>query len=243
MTPGSLADDGWCVLPGAVDGRALEQLRHLAESLVMLANVSVRESSGAVYAARNVLSLVPEFQTAWKTPQLVRFIIASLGANAGLVRGLYFDKPPTQSWALPWHKDLLIAVEPFDSADGYSMPRPRAGVLHSEPPLSVLESMLTLRIHLDDVTPENGPLQVATGSHTSGKELGMEQSRVDTILARAGDVLAMTPLLAHCSGRSHDGCESHRRILHLEFSSLPALPGGIRWYTFLPVGPVPEDDS
>ena len=34
----------------------------------------------------------------------------ALGPGLGLVRVLYFDKPPGQSWALPWHKDLTIAV-------------------------------------------------------------------------------------------------------------------------------------
>jgi ectoine hydroxylase-related dioxygenase (phytanoyl-CoA dioxygenase family) len=205
----------------------------------LLVNDAVRERGGAAYACRNVLELCPPLVTAWRTAPLIVLLDRVLGQEAGLVRGLYFDKPPAQTWALPWHKDLTIAVRDDREVPGYSKPRLKAGVWHCEPPLSVLEGMLTLRIHLDEVTEENGPLEVLPGSHRTGKELRMSRFEPRRILAGAGDVLVMRPLLAHSSGRSHAGTRRHRRVLHLEFAGVRQLPGGQQWHAFYPVAFAP----
>ncbi len=231
---------GWCIVDQAISSSQLMQLRVLTDRLLESPDEGVRQSEGHVYAARNVMDVAPEICDAWKSPLLLDFVQRRLGNDAGLVRVLYFDKPPEQTWALPWHKDLLIAVATTEPAPGYSTPRLRAGVPHSEPPLEVLESMITLRIHLDEITPENGPLQVASGTHRTGKTLLLEGFERHTICTAAGDVLAMCPLLAHCSGRSVPGTTRHRRVLHLEFSSLSKLPGAVRWFHFTPV--VATDD-
>lgn len=230
------AEQGWCILSQALEPSRLERLLALTDRLVDSLDEGVRRSEGAVYAARNVVQVIPEVVSAWRSPVLVDFIRRSPGSDAGLVRILFFDKPPEQTWALPWHKDLLIATEPFASAEGYSPPRPRAGVPHTEPPLSVLESMVTLRLHLDEITPENGPLQVASGTHRTGKTLLLDGYPQQTICTAAGDVLAMSPLLVHCSGSSDPATKRHRRILHLEFSRSRNLPGGVRWHFWSDVG-------
>ncbi len=225
-------DQGWCVLNGAVDHRQLELLRRLADRLVESPVESVRQNDGVVYAARNVMDVIPEIKDAWRSNPLIEFVRLRLGSQVGLVRAMYFDKPPAQTWALPWHKDLLIAVDSLAEARGYSSPRPRAGVPHTEPPVEVLESMITLRIHLDEITIENGPLQVASGTQRTGKTLILEGHETHSICTAAGGVLAMSPLLAHCSGRSVPGTNRHRRIFHLEFSNMRELPHGVRWHRF-----------
>jgi ectoine hydroxylase-related dioxygenase (phytanoyl-CoA dioxygenase family) len=105
----------------------------------------------------------------------------------------------------------------------------KAGVPHVEAPDEVLQHMLTLRIHLDDATEENGPLVVLPGSHTS-RDAPATRPAV-AILAAAGDVLAMRPLLAHCSGASR--ASSHRRVIHLEFAGSRELPDGYAWHDFI----------
>ena len=218
------------MLAGAMDRQSVHRLASLLSSLS--ANDAVRQREGAVYASRNVLELCPALVDAWRTERLIRLLVGVLGAEVGLVRGLYFDKPPQQTWALPWHKDLTIAVREPIEVDGYSKPRLRAGVWHCEPPVEVLQAMLTLRIHLDDVTEENGPLEVLPGSHRTGKTLKIDDFQPRSVLVNAGDVFAMRPLLAHCSGRSREGTQRHRRVLHLEFAGMPTLPGGHDWHTF-----------
>ena len=156
-----------------------------------------------------------------------------LGPRFGLVRTLYFDKPPERSWALPWHKDLTIAVRDNRLPSRHFLrPTTKAGVPHVEAPTQVLEQMLTVRIHLDDVTEENGPLRVVPGSHRTGKEVNLGAVPPQSVLAQQGDVLLMRPLLAHCSHRSHPDMRRSRRILHLEFAGQPELPDGFAWHDF-----------
>jgi ectoine hydroxylase-related dioxygenase (phytanoyl-CoA dioxygenase family) len=124
-------------------------------------------------------------------------------------------------------------VKPHTGASPvFSKPTLKAGVPHIEASREVLEAMLTLRIHLDDMTDENGPLQVVPGSHRLGKVpvAGYETARA--ILGSRGDVLAMRPMLSHRSISSREGTTRHRRILHLEFTGLPHLPDGFEWHDF-----------
>ncbi len=233
-----LAERGFTILPDVFAPSQMEVLRTgLAAALAANESDAVRQRAGQVYASRNILDLYPPSRTVWREPVLLDLLRSTLGPNCGLVRGLYFDKPPEKTWALPWHKDLTIAVRPGTvRSSRFSIPRDRAGVPHCEAPLEVLQRMLTLRIHLDDVTDENGPLQVAAGSHRTGKTMEIADCLVERILVRGGTVLAMRPLLAHCSGLSDPETSRHRRILHLEFSADPDLPDGYAWHEFVAVG-------
>lgn len=232
-----IARKGWTLLPDCFTAEAMAAwASRLRDDFLQEEQSGVRERDGGVYAARNIFDIAPWIHEAWREAPLVDFVLTTLGPQAGLVRGLFFDKPPNQSWALPWHKDVLIAIEPTEVVPaGYSTPRLRAGVWHTEPPARVLETMVTLRIHLDAATVDNGPLEVLTGSHATGKEVATGSFAAETILCGAGDVLAMRPLLVHSSGRSREGTDQHRRIVHLEFAAEPELPGEVRWNLFEPV--------
>jgi ectoine hydroxylase-related dioxygenase (phytanoyl-CoA dioxygenase family) len=155
-----------------------------------------------------------------------------------VVRVLFFDKPPQQTWALPWHKDLTIAVRDNGlPSTHFARPTRKAGVPHVEAPRAVLDAMLTARIHLDAATEENGPLKVVPGSHRAGKALDLDAAPPQAVLAGRGDVLLIRPLVAHSSGNAHPATRRHRRILHLEFAGRRDLPDGYAWHDFLPGGP------
>ena len=49
------------------------------------------------------------------------------------------------------------------AAAGYGPWTVKAGVPHVQPPVAVLEQMLTVRVQLDDSDESNGPLRVAAG--------------------------------------------------------------------------------
>ncbi len=155
-----------------------------------------------------------------------------LGDGAGLVRGLFFDKPPGGSWTLPIHRDRTIAIQESDtdSVAGFSKPTRKAGGNHVEAPDWLLARMLTARIHLDPMTEDNGPLKVVPGSH-----LGDDTRPAVTLECSAGDVLLMRPLILHASGHSQPSVTQHRRIVHLEYASDRALPDPIRWFEFHPI--------
>lgn len=197
------------------------------------AATAIRSGSDAVYAARNVLELFPKAAAVWRRPPLPELLERVLGPQFGLVRGLFFDKPPDRSWELPWHKDMTIAVREHRRPMGaFQKPTRKAGVPHVEAPRDLLESMLTVRIHLDDVTERNGPLRVIPGSHLTGKTMAIDEAQRQSILVHKGDVLLIRPLVAHASAASQPDNADHRRILHLEFAGQPDLPDGFAWHTF-----------
>ncbi len=230
--------EGYAVLCGVYSTAQVDAI--LSDLSTALAQPRGRSAAligpaGGIYAARNVLALWPEAAQLGRVPPLQRAVEDILGPGFGLVRALYFDKPPEQSWALPWHKDLTIAVRANHlPSERFRNPTRKAGIPHVEAPVDVLQTMLTARIHLDEVTEENGPLRVIPGSHRCGKALDLGAVAPRSILANGGDVLLMRPLLAHCSNRSHGGTSRHRRILHLEFAGSAELPDGYAWHTFLP---------
>jgi ectoine hydroxylase-related dioxygenase (phytanoyl-CoA dioxygenase family) len=134
---------------------------------------------------------------------------------------------------VPWHQDLAIAVRQRIDVSDFGPWSQKNGVVHVQPPRQVLESMLTVRLHLDDCGEENGPLRVVAGSHARGILLPAEIEPVvwggpvmTCAVARSGAVL-MRPLLLHASSIARR--PGHRRIIHLEFAA-GELPGCLRWH-------------
>lgn len=230
----ALDRDGCVLLPHVLNAVAVDVWRSRVASAFPSDAAGVCHRDSSVYAARGVLQLIPDVVQLVQFAPLPRLLTCVLGPGCGLVRALYFDKPPNQTWGLPWHKDLKIAVQPNPPpSDRYSTPRDRSGTPHAEAPVEVLERMLTLRFHLDAMTSENGPLEVWPGSHPSRKSMEPPSAtKPVSILGDAGDVFVMRPLLMHCSGRSAPGCTLHRRILHLEFASADPLPDAWQWHDF-----------
>jgi hypothetical protein len=240
-TPGTasecLAHQGFALVPS---GLPATEIANLAALLTSSLNDERPDSHplasrGTVYAARNPLDVLPDVQSIWRSSSLGDLLREILGASFGLVRGLYFDKPPGRSWWLPWHKDLTIAVRDNSlPSQRFTRPTFKAGVPHVIAPVELLEQMLTVRLHLDEVTSENGPLLVLPGSHLTGITIPESAASPVTILADSGEALLMRPLLAHSSGDSTPGTNRHRRILHLEFAPREELPDGYAWQRFLP---------
>lgn len=197
-------------------------------------SVRARSSRGHVYAARNLIESIPEVTSVWQVDPMLRMLNEVLGNEFGLVRALFFDKPPERTWNLPWHKDTSISVKDNTvKSNSFSRPTVKAGVPHVIASDELLRNMLTLRIHLDEVTDENGPLRVIPGSHVCSESEGLGLDHAITIYANAGDVLAMRPLISHSSGASVEGTTRHRRILHLEFAANEKLPDGYQWHGYI----------
>jgi hypothetical protein len=81
-----------------------------------------------------------------------------LRSGARVVRGIYFDKHKEANWKVAWHQDLTIAVHERADIDGYGSWSMKAGIPHVQPPVFVLQSMLTLRLHMDHTDESNGAL-------------------------------------------------------------------------------------
>ena len=155
-----------------------------------------------------------------------------LDAEAIPVKAFVFDKTPQANWKVAWHQDLTIAVKKYQPVPEFSNWSQKAGVVHVQPPIEILEKLLTLRIHLDNCDRNNGALKIIPGSHRYGKlaltdiEQWKKSSPVLTCEVQAGDVLVMRPLLLHSSSPATS--PTHRRVLHLEYAAIN-LPDGLEW--------------
>src|SRR5579864_4516458 len=107
-----IQQDGFAVLPGVFAADQVENiLRELSQRWQTEPGGIIRGRGGSISGARNLLQLWPRVAQIWKQAPLPEILARTLGPDFGLVRVLYFDKPPDQAWALPWHKDMTIAVK------------------------------------------------------------------------------------------------------------------------------------
>jgi hypothetical protein len=232
-----LEADGFAVVPGVLDPAAVRAaLAEWAElSLAHRDDEAILANDGPPYGARNLLRLWPGVVGIARQPRLRGALLEVLGPLAGVVRVLFFDKPPGHSWALPWHKDYNVAVREHRGGEVFTKPTTKAGMPHAMAPAAVLGSMLTARVHLDDVTADNGPLRVIPGSHRH-YAMGSDEAREPVaVRCAAGDVLLMRPLLTHASGHAKPEARLHRRTVHFECSATPELPDGYEWHDFCPL--------
>ncbi len=184
----------------------------------------VLPADGAASARLDLPSLCDILQA---LPNLTR-IVDQFGAGFRPVRLVAFDKSADRNWTVPWHQDRVIAVADRADVEGFSNWSLKAGTWHCEPPTETLEKMLFARIHLDACAPSNGAMEIALGSHGSGKVEAVDAQRVaskhqtEICNAESGDVLILKMLTLHRSQPSQTA--SHRRALRVDFanSSLPA---------------------
>jgi ectoine hydroxylase-related dioxygenase (phytanoyl-CoA dioxygenase family) len=222
---------GFAVVPGAVgEGEIMELLQALDEGNNVA--TSVRRRGDGTYAIRNLLEGVPAVQGLANSTPIRCLVEYILGSAAFAVRGLFFDKTPEANWKVAWHQDVSIAVKRRLAVPGFGPWSIKAGVQHVQPPHSVLEQMIAVRLHLDDCGEANGPLQVLPGSHRAGKLSGREiqswRARTPAVTCNVnrGGLVLMCPLLLHASSAAET--PGHRRVIHLEFAGHP-LPDGLEW--------------
>jgi hypothetical protein len=148
------------------------------------------------------------------------------------VRAILFDKTAAANWSLGWHQDRTIVVRERHDVPGFGPWGRKAGLLHVEPPFAVIEAMLTLRIHVDDVPADNAPLLIAPGSHRLGRltepeiEAAVAHCGTRACLAAAGDVWVYATAIVHASAASHR--RGHRRVLQVDYAAAD-LPPPLAW--------------
>jgi hypothetical protein len=218
---------GFAIVPSGLSQGTIESLRQ-----------QLAEVSGDGPGLRNLLTIVPAIRDLAQSPNLRAPVDGILGTQAQLVRGLFFDKTPAANWKVPWHQDVTIALADRVDLDPEAYPdygpwSLKAGVHHIQPPVAILDQLLTVRLHLDRADGSNGALRLLPGSHRSGR-LSAEairdwRSRVAEVcaVAEVGDLLVMRPLLLHASSAAANPV--HRRVIHLDYA-IAELPAPLRWY-------------
>lgn len=155
-----------------------------------------------------------------------------LSGPASLVRAILFNKTAENNWLVTWHQDRTVAVSERFEKNEWGPWSVKDGVHHVQPPVDVLNQMVTFRIHLDDTNPKNGCLKVLPKSQEQGildhgaiQEYAQNHSSV-ICEALEGSALVMRPHILHSSSKASN--PSQRRVLHLEYSSFK-LPSGVAW--------------
>lgn len=221
---------GFAIVPDVLAAKEIATL--LSALAAVPPQPGVRKKS-VVYAIRNLLNAVPEVSDLASDPKIMNLARQALGPNAFPVRATLFDKTSDANWLVPWHQDLTICVKERRDVSGYGPWTIKAGVPHVQPPAEILESMLAIRIHLDDCDANNGALRVLPATHRSGRltpeQIEREQQTVSAVTCPVprGGVLLLKPLLLHASSAAAQ--PSHRRVIHIDFASSP-LPAGLSWF-------------
>jgi ectoine hydroxylase-related dioxygenase (phytanoyl-CoA dioxygenase family) len=229
--PGQLESHGFAVAGKVIDDEIISQLSSALEKVSF--NQGVCRRGNDAFGIRNLLNVAPAIRSLTGSPGIRNIVDRVAGKDAQVIRAIFFDKTPAANWKVAWHQDLTIAVRRRREVAGFTSWSMKAGVTHVQPPVSILENILTLRIHLDGADESNGALKVIAGSHQHGR-LDAERIRVlkdagGIVICRVpkGGALLMRPLLLHAS--SAGSRPARRRVIHLEFSAC-ALPAGLQWY-------------
>jgi ectoine hydroxylase-related dioxygenase (phytanoyl-CoA dioxygenase family) len=223
--------DGFTLIKHVLD---VETIAHLRQGLSQVESASsIRQRQNHTYAIRNLAKTVPAVQQLAESHAITSLVRSVSGSRGVLVRSLLFDKIAEANWKVAWHQDLTIAVKQRIETEGFTAWSVKAGIYHVQPPVPLLDNMLTLRIHLDDCDKSNGALQVIPCSHLYGRltacdiEFLKEQNTAVSCDAQSGDILLMRPLLLHASSASLS--PAHRRVIHLEFA-IDELPENLEWF-------------
>jgi ectoine hydroxylase-related dioxygenase (phytanoyl-CoA dioxygenase family) len=196
----------------------------------------LRKELGALKVApghRHLAAKLDSVRALASSNAVVGLLKKAVGATPFLVRSIFFDKTPEANWLVPWHQDLTIAVNERVDVPGYGPWSMKDGVPHVQPLMVILESMVTIRFHLDYCDAANGALKVIVGSHRRGRLNSKQIAAVRregvefTCAVESGDVLLMRPLLLHASAPA--SVAVHRRVIHLEYATQP-LPSGLEWH-------------
>jgi len=228
---GEIERDGFAILENAVDSNKLRLLEKELQHLEIDHLASQR--AGKAFGLRNLTTAVPLTRDLANSDALRSIVHPVLGDTARVVRTIYFDKHKDANWKVAWHQDLTIAVREKVDVEEFRAWSVKAGITHVQPPVTVLEHMLTLRVHLDDTSEGNGALRVLPGTHRHGRldpdqiQFWKQQQNLVTCSVKRGGVVAMRPLLLHSSLPSLN--PTHRRVLHFEYAAID-LPAGLEWF-------------
>lgn len=183
------------------------------------------------FGVREFLSDNPEIAEKVFTKRLLK-IVRQISPNCNKsIKSIYFDKPPAANWVVNWHQDLTINLSEKKEVENFKNWRVNIERTIVQPNRELLESIFTIRIHLDDCTKENGALRVIEKSHRKGvieiNDWVKTREGVERICeVNKGGIVIMKPLILHSSKRTEN--HKNRRVIHIEFTD-SELPIGLSW--------------
>jgi len=183
-----------------------------------------------LFAIRQFLKEVPDTLNTILNDNLKAVLKTLFGDKYFIVKSIYFDKPQTSNWYVSYHQDLTISVDKKFELEGFEFWTTKQNQFAVQPPLNILQNIVTVRIHLDDTDENNGALKVVPKSHLKGiyrpETIDWTVEKEINCNVPKGGIMLMKPLLLHGSGRTTNNRQ--RRVIHIEFSS-QELPSELSW--------------
>lgn len=216
-----LEQDGFVTIPKIYNKSEVENIIKFIEA----------NQTEKVFGEREYLIKYPKLVDAIFTPNLREILDDFFTQAYAIIKSIYFDKPPNANWVVNWHQDLTINLDTKSNIIGFPNARKLKERIVLRPNIKVLENIVTVRIHLDDCTQENGALRVIKNSHQNGviaiSDWLLKKTGEEIICeVPAGGCLFMKPLTMHSSRRTEN--KKNRRVLHVEFCSMP-LEKELKW--------------
>lgn len=204
---------------------AITQTIHNADS-----SDNTFRKSKELFAIRQFFKELPAIAPLIFTEKFKLIISEICGEKYFVVKSIYFDKPGASNWFVSYHQDLTISVEKKFVVEGFGPWTIKQNQYAVQPPLSILQSNFTIRIHLDDTDENNGALRVIPNSHLKAiyrpETIDWNLETEDICIVPRGAIMIMRPLLLHASSRTTNG--KRRRVIHIEFSK-ENLPAPLQW--------------
>jgi ectoine hydroxylase-related dioxygenase (phytanoyl-CoA dioxygenase family) len=215
-------DRGFAIVPEVFDKLEIDKISGELEGK------NLRRSRAG---ARHLLS-VPAVAALASDPRLLSVAADVLGCVPLPFSATLFDKSADANWLVVWHQDTALPLLERRDATGWGPWSKKAGVIYAHAPATALSQIVALRLHLDDSTPDNGPLRVLPGTHTLGvlsdAQIHDAARRIEPVTCTVGrgGVIVMRPLLVHASSKVT--APASRRVLHFEYAAAATFDEGLR---------------
>ena len=212
--------DGYTIIPSVLTEKQIAQLKAEIQQFV---------KGDSAYGIRQIHRKIPAISQLARSPSIIKHLNYS-DRKPRLVKAIYFNKTLQNNWFVGWHQDKTICVREKIKTPGFVNWTVKQGVVHVQPPLYIMQKIITLRLHLDITNSDNGALQVIPRSHhriLNSHEIEIKTASAPQICkVQAGDALIMSPLILHSSSKSLT--PNNRAIIHLEYSTA-RLPNNLQW--------------
>jgi hypothetical protein len=146
-----------------------EQVDSILQTISLVdKNKPTFRKTGDLFAIRQFLKEIPACYQLIFTERMKSIIVQLFGDDYFVTKAIYFDKPEQSNWLVAYHQDLTISVDKKGDIEGFGPWTVKQSQFAVQPPLSILKSNFTVRIHLDDTDQNNGALKVIPKSHLKG---------------------------------------------------------------------------
>ena len=161
--------EGFVVIEDVFSGEEIKKIILEIEKITSseVENSTFRKSED-LFAIRQFHKEVPESLKFIFNSNLLKIIKSIKGEGSFITKSIYFDKPEKSNWFVSYHQDLTISVNKKIESENFKNWTVKQNQYSVQPPVSILDSAFTVRIHLDKTTKENGALKVLNGTHKNG---------------------------------------------------------------------------